>query len=204
MAAREDDAQAKKAPEEGANQAAEEQTGEAGGEEAAEKGPSTLAALLVPDALVRMGVGILVLAGMTAGAFFLITDVIGPSLGPVDVDGVRGTATDADVPPLAEPPGDQYTIQDIVINPAGTRGKRFLRLGIALESKDGPKVLEELETRRAQVRDMLIRQFTSRTLDELSDPTVREEVRLSCIEELNATLIGGKISNIYFTDYVLQ
>ncbi len=165
---------------------------------------SKLGALLVPDALVRMGIGVLVLSGLTVGAFFLVTDVIGPAVGPVDAVSVAGTTADGDVPPVVAPPGDQYMIDEIVLNPAGSRGKRFLRLGVCLETDDGASVLAELELRKAQVRDLLIRKFSSRTIDELSDPTVREEVRLSCIDEINATLTAGTISNLYFTDYVLQ
>ncbi len=165
---------------------------------------SKLGALLVPDALVRMGIGVLVLSGLTVGAFFLVTDVIGPAVGPVDAVSVGGTTADGEVPPVVAPPGDQYVIDEIVLNPAGSRGKRFLRLGVCLETDDGAAVLAELELRKAQVRDLLIRKFSSRTIDELSDPTVREEVRLSCIDEINATLTAGMISNLYFTDYVLQ
>jgi len=158
----------------------------------------------VPDALVRMGIGILVLGGMTAGAFYLVTDVIGPAVGPVETISVAGTASDADVPPVTEMPGEHYVIDDLVLNPAGSRGKRFLRLGVALEAETGAGVVAELTTRSAQIRDLLIRKFSSRTIDELSDPTVREEIRLTCIDEINANLAGGKISNLYFTDYVLQ
>jgi flagellar FliL protein len=203
MAAREEE----KKP--AAAESPEKEDAREGAEEAAEakperKNPTIISQLLVPDALVRIGVGILALGGMTAGAFLLITDVIGPSLGPVEQAQVTGTAADTNVPEVAAAPGDQYMVDDIIINPAGTRGKRFLRLGFALETGDGPTVVAELETRRAQVRDLFIRKFSTRTLDEIGDPMVREEIRLSCIEELNAMLIAGEVSNLYFTDYVLQ
>ncbi len=189
MAAREEEPKQEQAPEAAAS---------------AEGGGSILGSLLVPDALVRMGIGILVLGGMTAGAFYLVTDVIGPAVGPVETISVAGTASDADVPPVTEMPGEHYVIDDLVLNPAGSRGKRFLRLGVALEAETGAGVVAELTTRSAQIRDLLIRKFSSRTIDELSDPTVREEIRLTCIDEINANLAGGKISNLYFTDYVLQ
>jgi flagellar FliL protein len=159
---------------------------------------------MVPDALVRISVGVMVLGAMTVGVFFLVTDVIGPSLGPPLPEAVSGTAADEEVAPIIEPPGEHYMVEDLVINPAETRGKRFLRLGVALETRDGPGVLAEMNTRGAQLRDLLIQKFSSRTIDELSDPTVREEIRLQCIDEVNATLASGQISNLFFTDYVLQ
>lgn len=193
MAAEEE---AKKDPEAGADGA----DGQA--EEEAKQGG--LGGLFVPDALVRISIGIIVLGALTVGVFFLITDVIGPALGPPLSEELAGTANDEEVGPAIEPPGEQFMISDIIINPAGTRGKRFLRLGLALETKDGPLVIDELTTRAAQIRDLIIRQFTARTLDELGDPIVREEIRLSCIDEVNAHLGNGKIASIYFTDYVLQ
>jgi flagellar basal body-associated protein FliL len=194
--------------------AREEKTGKrpAGEEEGApaeqaeeEPKPKTpFTALMVPDALVRVSIGVIVLGALTVGVFFLITDVIGPSLGPMLPEKIRGTASDAEVAPAVEPPGENYMVEEVVINPAGTRGKHFLRLGIALETHSGPDLLAELETRKAQLRDLLIQKFSTRTIDELGDPTVREELRLQCVDEINAMVTSGKISNIYFTDYVLQ
>lgn len=199
MAARKEEAKRAGSQEDAGEKEQESQDSEKG-----RKRGSLAAKMPLPDSLVRISIGIIILGGMTIGVFFLITDVIGPNLGPVEPTDISGTTLDEDVPPVAQLPGDQHMVEDIIINPAGTRGKRFLRLGIALETQDGAKVLQELETRRAQVRDLLIRKFSSRTLDEVGDPIVREELRLSCIEGINAMLVSGEISTLYFTDYVLQ
>ncbi len=196
MAAREEQA-GKRPPEEEEDAPAEQAQ-----EEARPKTPFT--ALMVPDAVVRVSIGVIVLGALTVGVFFLITDVIGPNLGPMLPGQARGTAADEQVEPAVLPPGENYMVEEVVINPAGTRGKHFLRLGIALETHSGPELLAELEVRKAQLRDMLIQKFSTRTIDELGDPTVREELRLQCVDEINAMVTQGKISNLYFTDYVLQ
>jgi flagellar basal body-associated protein FliL len=188
MAAREEDANRPEAEEDGSGETSEAQA-PAGG----------ASALLLPDALVRISIGIIILGVMSVGAFIVITDVIAPRLGPV-----QPIEEEPEPEVLVEPPGEQWVIADVIVNPAGTRGKRYLRLGVALETRDGPLVLAELDSRRAQMRDLLIRKFSARTIDELSDPTVREEIRLSCIEEINANLGDGQIEEMYFTDYVLQ
>ena len=186
------------------NRSPEEEVGES--QEAQEpSGPASgVATLGIPDIVVRISIGVIVLGAMTVGVFFLITDILAPTLGPPAPEDISGTASDAALTPAVEPPGDQFLLEDIVLNPAETRGKRFLRLGLSLETRDGPEVLAELETRRAQIKDLIIRKFSVRTLDELSDPVVREEIRLSCIDEINANIASGEISSIYFTDYVLQ
>ncbi len=201
MAARKEDAPGAQGEEQ-----AQEQQGE--GKSAEEKEPKSrtggFGTILVPISLVRIALGVLVLGALTAGSFFLVVDVIGPALGPPEAEPVKGTPADEEVKPKPEQPGLTYKIDDMVVNPVDTRGRRFLRLGVAFETKDGPAVIAELTTRDPQVRDILIREFSSRTLEELTDPTVREEVRLSCIERINEYLTSGKISNMYFTDYVIQ
>lgn len=196
MAAREDNAAKHRGEEDEA--AAPEQA------EAQPKLKTPLSALMVPDALVRISIGVIVLGALTVGVFFLITDVIGPLLGPALPQKAHEEAAPEEVAPAVEPPGENFAVEEVVINPAGTRGKHFLRLGLALETHSGPEFLTELETRNAQLRDLIIQKFSTRTMDELGDPTVREELRLQCIDEINAAVTGGKISNIYFTDYVLQ
>ncbi len=195
MAAREEHAAKRQGEEEGA---APEQA------EAQPRVRTPLSALMVPDALVRISIGVIVLGALTVGVFFLITDVIGPMLGPALPQKAHEEAAQQGAAPAVEPPGENFAVEEVIINPAGTRGKHFLRLGLALETHSGPEFMTELETRNAQLRDLIIQKFSTRTMDELGDPTVREELRLQCIDEINAAVTTGKISNIYFTDYVLQ
>ncbi|MCK4412071.1 MAG: flagellar basal body-associated FliL family protein [Candidatus Eisenbacteria sp.] len=160
--------------------------------------------IMLPGAIVRVALGLLILGGMTTGTFFLVTDVIGPGLGGSTVQEVAESPRQGEPGAGPDLPGDQFLVDQMTINPAETRGKRFLRLGVALETQDGPEVIAELETRKAQVRDLLIREFSARNLDELTDPTVREEIRVACVDKINGFLAGGRVSNLYFTDYVLQ
>ncbi len=162
-----------------------------------------LGPIAVPPTLLRIALGVLVLGVMTAGTFFLVTDVIAPALGPAAPTAAGANAAGS-VAGALDAPGEQLVIDEMIVNPAGTLGRRFLRLGVTLETVDGPKALQELNSRSAQVRDLLIREFSSRTLEELTDPEVREEIRAACLAQVNAHMISGKVSRLYFTDYVLQ
>ncbi|MBM3317131.1 MAG: flagellar basal body-associated FliL family protein [Candidatus Eisenbacteria bacterium] len=164
--------------------------------------PRWLAGLQVPGPLVRIAVGVIAVGLMTTGLFFLVTDVLLPGLGPA-----RAAPAQPEAQGAGALPGNQFKVDEIIVNPAGTHGRRFLRLGVALEAfsgAGGEAVLGELEARQAQVRDLFIREFSSRTLEELTDPTVREELRAGCQEKINGLLVKGKIAQLYFTDYVLQ
>ncbi len=99
--------------------------------------------------------------------------------------------------------GQVYTISDIIVNPAGSNGERFVKTSIALEI-EGAKLTEELTKRDVQLRDILIGIFTSKTIGELTNPARREDLRREVKEKINSLLVSGKIKNVYFTDLVIQ
>jgi flagellar basal body-associated protein FliL len=165
---------------------------------------SFLGPIRVPPVTVRVAIGVLAVGVMTTALFLLVTEVLVPALGAGQGAGASAAAATVAAEPL---PGEQFVIDEIIVNPAGTQGRRFLRLGVALESaagEAGAATMSELETRKAQVRDLFILEFSQRTLDELTDPTVREELRVACTQKINAILVKGRVDNLYFTDYVLQ
>ena len=69
-----------------------------------------------------------------------------------------------------------YMIEQIIVNPAGTGGRRFLStsIGFDLDNTDLHAVLEDKEV---VVRDALITILSSQTVPELSDFKQRERLR---------------------------
>ncbi len=177
---------------------AAEQDPELGPEETPE--PAGPRPPLIPPALARYAAVAGILAVLGVGAIFLVTDVIAPRIKSL---GAPQAASEAKAGKAAEGPGEVMTVSDLVVNPAGTAGRRYLKVAAAIEVHD-PKVLKELEARGAQVRDLLIRDLSARTLEELTDPVAKEEMRQSIVSELNDIVGAGKVGNLYFTDYVVQ
>jgi flagellar FliL protein len=153
---------------------------------------------LIPPVVVRYSILGGILSVLAIGAIFLVTDVIAPRIRSM------GTAPAA-APPSEKKsePGEVFNVSDLLVNPAGTGGRRYLKAAAAIEVSD-PKALKELTLRNAQVRDLLIRELSSRTLEELTDPTAKEETRQTLVDELNEIAGAGKVSNIFFTEYVVQ
>ena len=96
----------------------------------------------------------------------------------------------------------KFTIEEITVNIANTRGNRFVRAGVYFEA--GPKVLEELEANRARMVDVLGQVLSSKTLDELTSPNIRGNLREDLLGIVNPTLKQGRIDNIYITDLLVQ
>jgi len=94
-------------------------------------------------------------------------------------------------------------VQNLVVNPDGSDGRRYLMVSIGLEAKR-QAVLDETDSRDIVIRDLIIRTLSARTAEELADIRLREEIKEELIQEINTVLRRGTITRLYFTEYVLQ
>ena len=98
----------------------------------------------------------------------------------------------------------QFTeIRGMVINPAGSSGRRYLTVNLGLEVEK-TSVAEELAQKDVVVRDALLKLLGERTVEELADVALREELKKELRDTMNAVLREGQVSRVYFTQYVLQ
>ena len=96
-----------------------------------------------------------------------------------------------------------YAIKDIVVNPAGTGGTRFLSVSFGFEL-DSPDLATEFEEREPLVRDALITILSSKTVAELTNAKQKEIIRYQVKKRLSDLLKTEEINGVYYTDFVLQ
>lgn len=101
------------------------------------------------------------------------------------------------------PFGSVYVIEDLVVNPAGSAGMRYVCVSVGLESAS-PAVIKELELRDAQVKDALITIFGSKSVDDLVDVGSREVMRKEIQDRLEDVLPKEGLDAVYFVNFVLQ
>lgn len=99
--------------------------------------------------------------------------------------------------------GNVYVIDDLVVNPAGSGGLRYLAASVGLRSS-APTFLEDMKTRDAPIKDALIRILGSKTTDELANVQAREGMRAEIQQEVGRIIPEQKVDAIYFTRFVLQ
>jgi flagellar FliL protein len=99
-------------------------------------------------------------------------------------------------------PVTKFTIEEVTVNIADTRGNRFVRAGVFFEAD--PPVLEELEANRARMTDTLGQVLSTKTLDQLTAPNIRGVLREELLGIINPTLKSGRVDNLYFTDLLVQ
>lgn len=96
-----------------------------------------------------------------------------------------------------------YVVGDLIVNPAGTNGTRFLLTTVGVEV-DSPQTKTELEKKDIQVRDALISILTSKGLDQLGRVDQREVLRGEIAQKIGEMLITGKPKNVYFGKFIIQ
>ena len=96
-----------------------------------------------------------------------------------------------------------YSIRDIVINPAGTGGSRFLSVSFGFELESA-KLVALFEEREPIIRDALITILSSKTIAQLTDAKQKEVVRFQIKKRIGQRMGTDDLAGVYYTDFVLQ
>ncbi len=98
---------------------------------------------------------------------------------------------------------EMVLIDDIIVNPSGTGGTRFLSCSIGFEISIG-EMAENFDKRKPMIRDALITILGSKTLEQLSDAREKEITRYQIKKRVEQLLKVEELYGVYFTDFVLQ
>jgi len=98
---------------------------------------------------------------------------------------------------------EMIELEDIIVNPAGTGGTRFLAVSIGFEIT-GTKTAQLFEKRMPMVRDALISILGSKTIEQLSDAKEKEITRYQIKKRVEHLLKTKNLEAVYFTNFVLQ
>ena len=96
-----------------------------------------------------------------------------------------------------------WPMEAFVINIAETNGERYLKIVIQLEVSDSD-VVKELEQLKPRLRDSILDLLTSKTYKDLMDLAGKQRLREEIAGRINNILQRGKVTKVYFTDFVVQ
>lgn len=149
-----------------------------------------------------------VTAGLALGAVLGFT-ILGPKLSPktakAPASSVDSAKSDAKVPEVKR--GDAspsiYQLDNLVMNPAASGGAHFLLMSVALQVKDAA-TLETIKGRDAELRDAILRLFSSKDIDQITAPTARDTFSSELLGVLDRMFGKGTVAKIYFPQFVIQ
>ena len=98
-----------------------------------------------------------------------------------------------------------WPMESFVVNIKETDagGERYLKLVIQLELSESGAVAE-LEQIKPRLRDSVLDLLTSKTYKELMDVVGKQRLREDIAGRVNNALTQGKVSRVYFTEFVVQ
>lgn len=96
-----------------------------------------------------------------------------------------------------------HLLDNIVMNPSGSGGQRFLLLSVAYELSDAAAV-DKVKQRDAEVRDLVQRVVGMRTIEQLGDLQQRDVLKAE-VAKATETVIGAKaVKKVFFPQFVIQ
>ncbi len=99
--------------------------------------------------------------------------------------------------------GPVFMVKDMIINLVSEGGTRFCKVALGLEI-DNPKMEPEMTKREALIKDVMISVISKKTPEELMTPKGQDAVKQEIMDKINDTLKDGRITNVYFTTFLIQ
>jgi flagellar FliL protein len=97
----------------------------------------------------------------------------------------------------------KYPLDTFIVNLADPKGKRYLRLTMDLEMNK--EVLrDEIAQRVPQIRNTILMIIPTRTVEDVQSLEGKIALRDEIMTEVNNILKTGSITNLYFTEFVVQ
>lgn len=99
--------------------------------------------------------------------------------------------------------GPLYPLKTFIVNLADPGGKRYLRVTMEFELTN-EKLIDEINKRLPQIRDAILMILPTRTIEDVQSVQGKEAIRKEIMDKINNLLNNGAITNIYFTEFVVQ
>jgi flagellar FliL protein len=149
--------------------------------------------------LIILASGLLTIAMIGGGAFFYFQ---GKGSGPEKALSAEGTGKSAEKEEI-DKKKINFPLEGFIVNLADPGGKRYLSTKMVLEFND-KKLMPSLEKKVPEIRDRILMILPNKTFKDIQSVEGKNSLRATLIAALNDVLQEGKITNIYFQEFVVQ
>lgn len=153
-----------------------------------------------PLPLIKIGIIAGVLVAQGAAAYFLQTALLFSDRPAVEHAPVEEKVVEKAVP---EQEMEVVMLEEIVVNPAQTSGRRYLAITLGLQIA-APEAEKLVDKKKPLIRDALISLLSSKPLDRLADIQYRDSLKHDIRDTVNKYFPETPVANVIFTNYVLQ
>jgi flagellar FliL protein len=96
-----------------------------------------------------------------------------------------------------------YPMDPFIVNIYDGQELRYLKVKVEFETA-GPTAKEELDLRQAPLRDAILVLLTTKTLQDIQDLQGKNQLREEILAAVTKIVAAGRVSKVYFTDFVVQ
>lgn len=140
-------------------------------------------------------VGVLLLGGGGGAAWFF--------MGGDDKEEGEKHAKKDQTEEHAEEPGPVMELEPFLLNLADRDELRFLKVSIKLEL-DRPEEETDYPNKVPAIRDVLLVLLSSKESQLLRTANGKRRIREEIMTRVNGVMNKGKVSNVFFTDFIIQ
>jgi flagellar FliL protein len=149
--------------------------------------------------ILLIGVLFVFMLGMGGGLFMMwnkLAELSAHSTANAETDQTPGSNPE-------QPLGPIYSLETFIVNLADKGGNRYLRVTMDLELGNA-ELQGEVEKRLPQIRDSILMILPSKRFEDISSVEGKTALRDEILEKVNSLLTLGKVTNIYFKEFVVQ
>ena len=96
-----------------------------------------------------------------------------------------------------------YPLDPFIVNIYDGQEIRYLKVKVEFEMA-GPEVKSEIDARQAALRDAILVLLTTKSMREIQDLQGKNQLRDEILATTGKILSAGKVTKVYFTDFVVQ
>lgn len=197
---------------------AEENQDKPASPEAKPEAPKPARPALRPQALILAGAVVVALGAGSAAGLLLVGPRLAATRAAAPAAGAPEHEADAPEPEAGEAHAREkgkgghgkeaeravvFRLDNLIVNPAGSHGSRFLMASVAVELPDA-KAEARLRERDFQVRDAVIAVLERQSLETITSPGGRDSVKARLAETLRPMVGRGVPVTVYLPQFVIQ
>ena len=99
--------------------------------------------------------------------------------------------------------GPLLKIDNLIVNPAGSQGSRFLMVSVAIETTSG-QMDEALRRQEPEIRDILIALLEKQTMESLGRPGIRDSLKEAIADTVTALAKSPRRLAVFLPQFVIQ
>lgn len=97
--------------------------------------------------------------------------------------------------------GKLIPLETFIVNLAGSRGQRIVKINMELEVSND-EVSKEIDKLRPKIRDIILFIVSSKSYGEVASREGKDSLRDEIRDQVNLFLTKGQVSRVYFTEFI--